>query len=120
MGGKAKQVHLGYQVLLLQSIFQGLAIAFQMGQAHGTGNGHRQDLVGLVQLLDHHVLDFIREIADGLHFGFNVIKDGLAVGEPVVVTDLVPAIEGMLLEPQEDKTLLTQLTAKASGEERLQ
>lgn len=35
-----------------------------------------------------------------------VIEDGLTVGERVVVSDLVPAIEGMRIAPQEDPALL--------------
>lgn len=48
---------------------------------------------------------------------FMTIVSGLATGERLVVSDPVPAIEGMLLEPQEDEALLTRLVAAASGED---
>jgi len=44
------------------------------------------------------------------------IKKGIAPGEKVVVTDVIPAIEGMLLAPQTDNDLLTSLIAHATGE----
>ncbi|MCJ7683009.1 MAG: HlyD family efflux transporter periplasmic adaptor subunit, partial [Desulfobacteraceae bacterium] len=44
------------------------------------------------------------------------IKKGIAPGEKVVVTDIIPAIEGMLLAPQTDNDLLTSLIALATGE----
>ncbi len=42
----------------------------------------------------------------------SVIKKGLQPGEKVVVTDLVPAVEGMLLLPTLDKTLQQRLKNK--------
>ncbi len=44
-----------------------------------------------------------------------VIEDGLAPGERVVVTDLVPAIEGMLLAPVLDEALMRQVASAAAG-----
>jgi hypothetical protein len=44
------------------------------------------------------------------------IKEGLVPGEKVVVSDLIPAIQGMLLKPQIDEALLTSLIAEAKGE----
>jgi hypothetical protein len=44
------------------------------------------------------------------------IKKGIAPGEKVVVTDVIPAIEGMLLAPQTDNDLLASLIAHATGE----
>ena len=44
------------------------------------------------------------------------IKKGLAPGERIVVTDVVPAIEGMLLQLQPDNQLLSSIVAEASGE----
>jgi RND family efflux transporter MFP subunit len=44
------------------------------------------------------------------------IKKGIAPGEKVIVSDIIPAIEGMLLAPQTDDDLLTSLIADATGE----
>jgi hypothetical protein len=46
----------------------------------------------------------------------SVIGAGLAPGERVVVSDLVPAVEGMLLEPRVDEVLTAKLKAAAGGE----
>ncbi len=46
---------------------------------------------------------------------FYVIKEGLTPGERLIVSDLIPAIEGMLLAPQEDKELGERLIAEAAG-----
>ena len=40
---------------------------------------------------------------------FVVIEEGLEAGERVVISDLVPAIEGMLLKPLPDEPALTIL-----------
>ncbi len=48
--------------------------------------------------------------------GFVVIDKGLAEGEIVVVTDLIPAVDGMLLEPIEDTDLREHLVAAAIGQ----
>jgi RND family efflux transporter MFP subunit len=45
-----------------------------------------------------------------------VVKNGLQNGEQVIVTDLSPAISGMLLKPVDDMALLAQLKQVASGE----
>lgn len=44
------------------------------------------------------------------------LKKGITPGEKVIVTDIIPAIEGMLLAPQTDNDLLTSLIAHANGE----
>ena len=44
-----------------------------------------------------------------------VIEKGLEPGERIVVTDLVPAIEGMLLEPRLDEALMQQVATAAAG-----
>ena len=44
------------------------------------------------------------------------VKDGLAAGDRVIVSDIVPAIDGMLLKPENDTTLLAALIAEAVGE----
>jgi RND family efflux transporter MFP subunit len=46
----------------------------------------------------------------------SVIGAGLAPGERVVVSVLVPAVEGMLLEPRVDEVLTAKLKAAAGGE----
>jgi multidrug efflux pump subunit AcrA (membrane-fusion protein) len=48
--------------------------------------------------------------------GVIVVVEGLTAGESVVVTDLAPAIDGMLLEPVEDEALRDRLIAAATGE----
>ncbi|MEA1934989.1 MAG: efflux transporter periplasmic adaptor subunit [Thermodesulfobacteriota bacterium] len=53
------------------------------------------------------------EFAQG---NFISIKNGLTSGDRVIVTDVIPAIEGMLLEPQTDEELLKSLIAEALGE----
>lgn len=45
-----------------------------------------------------------------------VVEDGLSAGERVVVTDVIPAVEGMLLNPVTDDALLESLRAEAAGE----
>lgn len=44
-----------------------------------------------------------------------VIEDGLQAGDRVVVSDLVPAIEGMRLSPRRDEALAAALRARATG-----
>jgi hypothetical protein len=44
-----------------------------------------------------------------------VIRDGLAAGERVVVSDPVPAIDGMLLSATRDETLERRIRAAAEG-----
>ena len=47
--------------------------------------------------------------------GFAVIKTGLQAGERVVISDLIPAIEGMALDPVLDQDALAQLLKQAAG-----
>ena len=46
---------------------------------------------------------------------FAVIREGLAAGEQVVVSDVMPAVEGMPLAPEEDETVCKWIVAQASG-----
>lgn len=46
---------------------------------------------------------------------FHVIKQGLSSGENVVVSDIIPAVENMLLEPKHDKELEIRLLSQAKG-----
>ena len=48
--------------------------------------------------------------------GFVVVDEGLAAGDIIVVTDLAPAIDGMLLDPVEDDALRARLIAAATGQ----
>jgi multidrug efflux system membrane fusion protein len=58
----------------------------------------------------------IREVKVGLlQPEFAVIEQGLQAGEEVVVSDLVPAIDGMLLKTLPDEASLQHLTRQALG-----
>ncbi|WP_462328067.1 efflux RND transporter periplasmic adaptor subunit [Desulfobaculum sp.] len=43
------------------------------------------------------------------------LLEGVAPGEQVVITDLVPAVEGMLLDPRVDDEALSRVRAEATG-----
>ena len=59
----------------------------------------------------------IRSVKTGLVQGDAiVVEEGLAPGEMLVVSDLSPAIPGMLLNLVEDRVLAEQLAAEAGGE----
>jgi multidrug efflux pump subunit AcrA (membrane-fusion protein) len=45
----------------------------------------------------------------------SVVAEGLEPGERVVVSDLVPAVDGMLLQVQLDEALNRSLTAHGKG-----
>jgi RND family efflux transporter MFP subunit len=46
----------------------------------------------------------------------SVVQDGLSPDDRVVVSDLVPAVDGMPLNPQDDPTLAERVSAAARGE----
>ena len=46
----------------------------------------------------------------------SVISEGVRPGERVVVSDLVPAVAGMLLAPEVDEALSEEILAGAGGE----
>ena len=48
--------------------------------------------------------------------GFATVTVGLKAGDRVVVSDLIPAIEGMLLKPQVDQAAQAALVSEAQGE----
>ncbi len=50
-----------------------------------------------------------------LQSDFVIVEKGLEGGERVVVSDLIPAIEGMLLAPRQDEALAEALAAQSSG-----
>ena len=45
--------------------------------------------------------------------GFSVIQSGIKAGDKVVLTDLIPAVPGMLLSPRIDETVKLELAALA-------
>ncbi len=47
--------------------------------------------------------------------GYTVLSHGIKSGERIVISDLVPALEGMLLEPKEDKKTQKWLITQAAG-----
>jgi hypothetical protein len=47
--------------------------------------------------------------------GVAVIESGLKAGERIVVSDLIPAIDGMLLDPVLDADAAARLIAQATG-----
>ena len=49
-------------------------------------------------------------------FGYSVLSKGIKAGDRLVVSDLIPALEGMLLEPKEDKKIRKWLIEQAAGE----
>jgi RND family efflux transporter MFP subunit len=49
---------------------------------------------------------------------FVVVRGGVAAGDRIVVSDLVPAVEGMLLQPVKDEQGQQRLLAQASGASR--
>ena len=75
-----------------------------------------EDGAPVVYLLDRD--DRLRIVPVGLgpvQSDFIVIASGLKGGERVVVSDLIPAIQGMLLAPLEDPALAKRLVEQASG-----
>lgn len=59
----------------------------------------------------------IRAVKVGmLQPGFATIESGLVAGERVVISDLVPAVQGMLLKPVEDRETEQRLIRTAQGE----
>jgi membrane fusion protein, multidrug efflux system len=52
--------------------------------------------------------------------GLAVIREGIARGERVIVSDIAPAIAGQLLETQRDEALEQHILAQAGGEAPLQ
>ena len=50
-----------------------------------------------------------------LQSGFVIVREGLEGGETLVLSDVVPAVDGMLLDPQDDAAALEGLKADAAG-----
>ena len=60
----------------------------------------------------------IRDVATGYkRDGFVVIDKGLDAGERLIVSDISPAVPGMLLKPTEDKELQTNLASTVAAAE---
>lgn len=60
----------------------------------------------------------IRDVATGYKGdGFVVIDKGLDAGERLIVSDISPAVPGMLLKPTEDKELQTNLASTVAAAE---
>ncbi len=58
----------------------------------------------------------IRPVTIGLLQGdLAAIDEGIKPGERIVVSDLIPAVAGMLLKPESDQQLQTELKAEAAG-----
>jgi len=47
--------------------------------------------------------------------GYSVLSKGIKAGDRIVISDLAPALEGMLLEPEEDKKTKKWLMLQAGG-----
>ena len=76
---------------------------------------HRAQTGPRVYLADENDRLVIREVRAGPHQGDLVVIDaGLEAGERIVVTDLIPAITGMLLAPHDDTDLMRRLREDAS------
>jgi len=58
-------------------------------------------------------------VIDFSQMDFYVLKQGLSEGQWLIVSDLVPAIDCMLLEPVEDAVLSERLFLQASGTETI-
>ncbi|MBE9553018.1 MAG: hypothetical protein IMF05_06120 [Proteobacteria bacterium] len=49
--------------------------------------------------------------------GYAVLKEGVKPGERIVTSDLASAIDGMLLDPQDDKKTKKRMVIEATGKE---
>ncbi|MFC1815572.1 efflux RND transporter periplasmic adaptor subunit, partial [Thermodesulfobacteriota bacterium] len=58
-------------------------------------------------------------VIDFAQVDFYAVKEGLSEGQWLIVSDLVPAIDGMLLVPVEDAELSERLFSQASGTETI-
>ena len=58
----------------------------------------------------------IRPVTVGLVQGdFATVDQGIVAGDRIVVSDLIPAVDAMLLAPRDDDALLARLKAEAGG-----
>jgi len=71
---------------------------------------------GIVYLVNKENRLVRRNVITGIpQSGFHVIKEGLKAGDRVIISEIIPAIEGMLLEPVEDQEVADRLVSQASG-----
>jgi hypothetical protein len=71
----------------------------------------RQSITGVVHLIDaENRLKKLEVTVEMVMGDLAVIQSGLPKGSKVVTTDLVPAIEGMLLEPVVNEELSTRIS----------
>ncbi len=91
------------QVLLKGRVQEGRTVvprtAIRDGRVMGVGEGDRLHFRAVQVLFNQH--------------GISVVGTGLQAGDRIVVSDLVPAVEGMLLKPQADPEALAELRAAA-------
>jgi len=75
---------------------------------------------GRVYTLDPHNRLVSKKISTDFTLAdFHIVKEGLSEGERLIVSDLVPAIDGMLLAPVADDELSEHLLLQASGTETM-
>ena len=71
---------------------------------------------GTVYVVDNESRLELREVAvEFSQQGYSVIAQGLKPGEQIVTSDLITAVEGMLLAPEEDKKTKQRLVLEATG-----
>ncbi len=75
---------------------------------------------GNLWVVDGDRLRFAPVEIDFQQMDFAVVKSGLSSGDQIVVSDLIPALPGMLLAPTPDHALRERLEAQASGERAIQ
>ncbi len=71
---------------------------------------------GFVYLVDNESRLIRRKVIKNFsQSGFYVVKSGLKVGDRLVISDLIPAIDGMLLSPEVDNETEKRLYDEATG-----
>ena len=71
---------------------------------------------GTVYVVDNESRLELREVTVEFSLqGYSVIAKGLKPGEQIVTSDLITALEGMLLAPQEDKKTKQRIVLEATG-----
>jgi len=71
---------------------------------------------GRVYVIDDESRLAVREVEVGVvQSGFATIRAGLKAGERIVLSDVLPAVPGMLLDPETDEGAAEELAADATG-----
>ncbi len=71
---------------------------------------------GRVYVIDGESRLAVREVEVGVvQSGFATIRAGLKAGETIVLSDVMPAVPGMLLDPETDESAAQELAADATG-----